>query len=97
MHETEYKVLLLKDEWADVHGLNLQVRGSAFHKIYFYGNTDKTIEGESIFMSLSLETWIILIIAMIVVAKTAPRLSLKNIFRPAKKVAKHVESEWKDS
>ena len=48
-------------------------------------------------MSLTLGTWILLIIAMIIVAKIAHKLSLKTIFRPAKKSVKHVKKEWDES
>jgi hypothetical protein len=37
------------------------------------------------YMSLSFGTWILIILAMVVVTKVAHRLSLKTLFRPAKK------------
>ena len=52
---------------------------------------------EELHMSLSLGTWILLIIVMIIVAKLAHKFNLKTIFRPAKKTVQHVEKEWKDS
>lgn len=48
-------------------------------------------------MSLSLGTWIMLIIVMVIVTKVAHKIGLKTIFRPTKKAAAHVEKEWKDS
>jgi len=48
-------------------------------------------------MSLSLGTWILLIFVMIIVAKIAHRLRLRTIFKPTKRVVRHVEGEWKDS
>lgn len=48
-------------------------------------------------MSLSLGTWILLIIVMLVVAKIAHKLSLKTIFRPAKRSTKYIKKEWDDA
>lgn len=48
-------------------------------------------------MSLSIGTWIMLIITMVVISKTAHKLSLRTIFRPTKKAAKHVKEEWDES
>ena len=48
-------------------------------------------------MTLSLGTWIFLIIIMVIVAKIAHKISLRTIFKPTKKAAKHVVDEWKES
>jgi len=48
-------------------------------------------------MSLSLGTWILLIIVMIIITKIAHKFSLKTIFRPTKRAKKHIEKEWEDS
>lgn len=48
-------------------------------------------------MSLSLGTWVLLIIVMVVVAKVAHKISLKTIFSPTKKAVKHVGKEWEES
>jgi len=48
-------------------------------------------------MSLTLGTWILLIIVMIIVAKIAHRLSLRTIFRPVKRSTKHVKKEWDEA
>lgn len=48
-------------------------------------------------MGLSLGTWILFILVMIVVAKIAHKISLKTIFKPTKQVANHVKKEWEDS
>jgi len=48
-------------------------------------------------MSLSLGTWIMLIIVMVIVAKVAHRFSLKTIFRPAKRSGRHIKKEWEES
>jgi hypothetical protein len=52
---------------------------------------------EKIVMGLSLGTWIMLIIVMVIVAKIAHKLSLKTIFRPTKKAAKKIKTEWDES
>jgi hypothetical protein len=49
------------------------------------------------FMSLSLGTWIMLVIVMIIVAKLAHKLSLKTIFRPTKKSVKKIKADWEES
>lgn len=48
-------------------------------------------------MSLSLGSWIILVIVMVVIAKVAPKINLKAIFKPSKKTVSHIKQEWKDS
>ena len=48
-------------------------------------------------MGLTLGTWIMLMIMMVVVAKIAHKLRLRTIFRPTKRAARHVEKEWKES
>jgi hypothetical protein len=48
-------------------------------------------------MSLSLGTWIMIIIVMLIVAKIAHKISLKTIFRPTKKSVKKIKSDWDES
>ena len=48
-------------------------------------------------MELSLGTWFFLIIVMLIVAKIAHKVSLRTVFRPTKKIAKHVKTEWEES
>lgn len=57
----------------------------------------KTIKKEGFEMGLSLGTWILLIIVMVIIAKVAHKISLKTIFTPTKQVTKHVKKEWEDS
>ena len=59
--------------------------------------TQKSKRKEDRHMTLSLGTWILLILAMVIVAKLAHKISLKTIFRPTKRSVKHVKEEWKES
>jgi len=52
---------------------------------------------EKVKMSLSLGTWIMLIIVMLIIAKIAHKITLKTIFKPTKKTAKHIKKEWDES
>ena len=52
---------------------------------------------ESFKMSLSLGTWILLIIVMIIVAKVAHKLRLRLLFGPTKKATIHIKKEWDDA
>ena len=59
--------------------------------------TQESKRKEDRHMTLSLGTWILLILAMVIVAKLAHKISLKTIFRPTKRSVKHVKEEWKES
>ena len=48
-------------------------------------------------MGLSLGTWVMLIIVMVVVAKVAHKLSLKTIFRPTKKATTKIKKDWEEA
>jgi len=48
-------------------------------------------------MGLSLGTWIMLIIVMVVISKFSNKLGLRTLFRPTKKAAKSVKKEWDES
>ena len=48
-------------------------------------------------MSLSLGTWIMIFIMMVIVGKISHKITLKTIFKPTKKAGKHVKKEWDDA
>jgi NADH:ubiquinone oxidoreductase subunit 4 (subunit M) len=58
---------------------------------------DKTKKIQKLEKNLSIKTWFMLIILMIVVTKISHKISLKTIFKPTKKVSKHVKKEWDES
>jgi anaerobic C4-dicarboxylate transporter len=48
-------------------------------------------------MSLSLGTWIMIVILTIFIAKIANKISLKTIFKPTKKISRQVKKDWDES
>ena len=52
---------------------------------------------ENVNMGLSLGTWIMLIIAIVIISKVSHKLGLRTLFKPTKRAAKTVKKEWDES
>ncbi len=79
------------------HGWGSQVYFISMKKKEESKIVPKSKRKEDKHMTLSLGTWVLLILAMVIVAKLAHKISLKTIFRPTKRSAKHVKKEWEEA
>lgn len=85
--DTKYKVLLEERRWR--YCLVIQKPKNK--------TTNKSEKEESMIAGLSLGTWAAIIVVCFIVIAISKHTSLKTIFRPTKKAAKHVKKEWEES
>lgn len=100
--------IMLSKEWQKFPETNIFMKETWSGNIRFR-KTNKSVEikktkkqeikkeKEKIKMNLTLGTWVLLVIVMLVVAKIAHKISLKTIFKPTKKTVNHVKKEWDES
>lgn len=105
--ETSKEVPVTRKFWEDtgINGYHVRQKFDGAHEKLFFKKirpsrhiadtiTPKPKENK---MELTLGTWILLIIVMMFVAKIAHKISLRTVFRPTKKLANHVKTEWDES
>ena len=81
-------------DWADSHGNKLLKIGKHFEIIE--KEIPQIIRKENN-MSLTIGTWVCIIIVSFIVAKIAYRTTLKKIFSPMKRIVSYIKSEWKEA
>lgn len=83
----KYSVRVARGTWA--------VKGLIFSQAPVHAKTK--LKTKEITMSLSLGTWIMLILVMIIIAKLVHLVTLKNLFKPAKRSVKRIKDDWDDA
>lgn len=92
-HSDYQEELILKNEWQKLKKGKYFI-STGYREINVLKHYLKSTKKED---SMSTGEWILLIIVMLGVAKVAHLITLKTVFKPAKKALKHVEKEWGDS
>ena len=67
------------------------------HSEFRLKNIEKPKLKKEINMNLTLSNWLLIIAIILLLVKTSHYITLKNFFKPTKKIARHIKKEWEES
>jgi len=76
---------------------NLDIDGIKFKFMKPEKQTIKQKKKDGDNMDLSLSTWLLIIVVMLIVAKLAYKLTLRVVIKPIKKIVTNIINEWKNT